>query len=199
LTTLGPVWNNWARSNPSFVVAMLDMQTFLARRPARDISRQVGQPLELRLDPAVFGPRVRFSTPDEDTSPTASVDAVADDEGLLAATLHDTNQSGMYRAKLTLSGGSTETRHYAFNVEAHEGATSALDGPKLATRLRGLDYQYEQAGDFAYDENELAGYDLSEALLYLLIIMLIGEQILAYSASYHTPSGGGKREKGGVR
>ena len=199
LTTAAPAWNNWSRGNPSFPVVILEMQTFLAQRQTEDVSRQVGQPLELRLDQTVYGPRINFSKPNEADSPTAPVDAVADDQGMLEASLVDTDLSGMYSAKLALSAGGTETRHYAFNVDAEEGDTAALDGPKLATRLRGIDYQYEQASDFVFDENELAGYDLSEALLYLLIIMLVGEQILAYSAGYHPPSIVGRRAKGGVR
>jgi len=199
LTTAAPAWNNWSRGNPSFPVVILEMQTFLAQRQTEDVSRQVGQPLELRLDQTVYGPRINFSKPNEADSPTAPVDAVADDQGMLESSLVDTDLSGMYSAKLALSAGGTETRHYAFNVDAEEGDTAALDGPKLATRLRGIDYQYEQASDFVFDENELAGYDLSEALLYLLIIMLVGEQILAYSAGYHPPSIVGRRAKGGVR
>ncbi|MEE9603186.1 MAG: hypothetical protein V3V75_07770, partial [Thermoguttaceae bacterium] len=199
LTTLGPAWNNWGRNNPSFVVAMLDMQTFLCRRPREDISRQVGQPIKLRLDPAKYEPRVSFTTPGDGGSPTGGTDAVLDDGGLLAATLGKTDVAGVYRAKLTRTNGAAETRFYASNVEAEEGNTAALDGPKLAQRLQGLDYRYEQAAAFQYDEEELAGYDLSDALLYLLIILLIGEQILAYSASYHPPPSSHQREQGGVR
>ena len=50
LTTAAPTWNNWAR-NPSFVVAMQDLQAYLVAAAERHASRQVGSPLELRLGP----------------------------------------------------------------------------------------------------------------------------------------------------
>ena len=49
----------------------------------------------------------------------------------------------------------------------------------------------------ARDEN--AGYDLSDAILYALVLLLLVEQILAWSASYHpgasraAPAAGGSR------
>ena len=39
LTTAAPVWNNWARNNPSFVVAMQELQAYLA---ARESARPAG-------------------------------------------------------------------------------------------------------------------------------------------------------------
>ncbi len=61
LTTAAPAWNNWAR-NPSFVVVVQDLQAYLSQRPGdEEQSRLVGSPLELRLDPAVYQPQVRFT------------------------------------------------------------------------------------------------------------------------------------------
>jgi hypothetical protein len=33
------------------------------------------------------------------------------------------------------------------------------------------------------------GYNLSTMLLFGLVLLLVGEQVLAYSASYHVPPG----------
>ena len=60
-----------------------------------------------------------------------------------------------------------------------------MNGPQLAARLEGVKYQYEQAAALQSTTNGLAGYNLSEALLYGLILLLLMEQILAWSASYH--------------
>jgi hypothetical protein len=65
LTTAGPAWNNWARNNPSFVVAMLELQAFVARRPSEDTSKRVGTPIELQMDPSQYDAEVRFSMPDD--------------------------------------------------------------------------------------------------------------------------------------
>ncbi|MBN2473020.1 MAG: BatA domain-containing protein [Pirellulales bacterium] len=197
LTTASPVWNNWAR-NPSFVVAMQDMVAYLSQRAAGDISHRVGARLQLELEAKEYQPQVRFATPGEDVTPTATVDAVRSPEGVLVASLSETDVSGMYEARLTRTNGTTETRRFALNVEPEEGNLAALSGPQLATRLDGVDYRYEQADAFQYSVTQLGGYDVSRWLLYLLVVLLIGEQLLAYAASYHPPACS-RAAEGGVR
>jgi hypothetical protein len=41
------------------------------------------------------------------------------------------------------------------------------------------------AADMALDAQQLAGFQMSDALLAGLIVMLLTEQLLAYLASYH--------------
>ena len=72
-------------------------------------------------------------------------------------------------------------------------------GPALATRLDGVDYIYKQASMFQHTETETAGPDVSDWLLCLLVLLLIGEQILAWSTSYHPPRPAAAQAKGGVR
>ena len=188
LTTAAPLWNNWARNNPSFVVAVQELQAYLSKRPSAEILRAVGSPLELEIDPARYKPQVRFATPEQNAAASATVDAVPTPDGPLAASFAAPDTSGIYEARLTAADGTAETRSFAFNVEADEGNLKAMEGPRLAARLEGVPYEYEQAAVFQYAAHELAGYNLSEALLYFLILLLIGEQILAWSASYHPPS-----------
>jgi len=189
LTTAAPVWNNWAR-NPSFVVAVQDMQAYLSQRRSADDLHRVGSKLELQLDPEQYMSQVRFVTPTGNgaTSQSATIDAVPTQQGPLAVSLSQTDAGGMYEARLTRTDGTAEVRRFAINVDAGEGDLDALSGPQLATRLEGVDYRYEQAATFRYAVNELAGYNVSQWLLYLLILLLIGEQILAYSISYHPPA-----------
>jgi hypothetical protein len=53
--------------------------------------------------------------------------------------------------------------------------------------LAGIDYQLHDAADMAMDDQRLAGFQMSDALLATLIGVLVGEQLLAYVASYHIP------------
>jgi hypothetical protein len=76
-------------------------------------------------------------------------------------------------------------RSYAFNVDPTEGNLAALGGEQLAPRLEGVKYQYDQAAAFQSATSDLGGFNLSEAILYGLVLLLVGEQILAWSASYH--------------
>ena len=71
------------------------------------------------------------------------------------------------------------------NVDPAEGDLAALGGEQLASRLQGVKYRYQQAAAFQAASAELAGSNLAEAILYGLILLLIGEQVLAWSASYH--------------
>jgi hypothetical protein len=211
LTTAAPDWNNWAR-NPSFPPAMVDLQAYLSQRSVTDVSRRVGSRLELELDQEEYDKQVHFTAPDDaltKPAPEAGASSAAGTgniyeatptkQGTLAVSFAQTDLSGIYEAKLTRNDGTDEIRSYALNVDAEEGNLKALSGAQLAERLNDVDYEYEQAGVFQYTLTELAGYDVSEWLLYLLIVMLIGEQILAWSCSYHPPSFRSAGAKGGVR
>jgi hypothetical protein len=189
LTTAAPTWNNWAQ-NPAVVVMMLDLQAYLCRRSDEMPSRTVGSPLEITLDPGKYMPQVRFITSQEAGTPNATIDAVPGSDKMLHAVLADTEVSGYYEALLTRSDNAsgdnkTEKRRYAFNVEPGEGDLAALDQTQLAERLKGLKYQFEKAAAFQTAQNESAGDNLREAILYALIFLLVCEQLLAYSASYH--------------
>lgn len=188
MTTAAPVWNNWAR-NPSFVIAMQTLQSHLSRRPSANVPRQVASPLELELDANEYMKEVRFVKPDEDASPTATTDAVPTKEGLLAVSLPETDTAGIYHAQLTRKKDKmVEVRQYAFNVDATEGDLDALSGPQLATRLEGVNYTYQQAENATSALGETPEFNLSEVLFYVLVVLLIGEQLLAYSCSYHPPA-----------
>ena len=83
-----------------------------------------------------------------------------------------------------------ETRRYAVNVDPAEGDLAVVDSQQLAGRLEGVKYQFTPAATFQATAAAAAGYNLADPILYGLIILLVGEQLLAWSASYH-PKGGG--------
>jgi hypothetical protein len=187
LTTATPTWNNWA-SNPSFVVTVLEVQAYLSQQSDDEKSRLVGSPLSLRFgakDNEIRDPQVRFTLPEEATSPVVTITATRGSDGMLSASLFDTDWSGFYEAQIPKGDGSLEMRRFAMNVDPEEGNLATVDGKQLASGLEGVKYQYEQASLFQSTASDLAGYNLSEAILYMLILLLIGEQILAWSASYH--------------
>ncbi|MEN6459245.1 MAG: BatA domain-containing protein [Thermoguttaceae bacterium] len=182
LTTAAPTWNNWAR-NPSFVVVAQDLAAYLGQGSSRERSLVVGAPLELRLDPAAYQSQVRFTTPKQGGAVT--VNAVRAADGMLVATLPETSESGFYEAQLTRSNHAPETRRYAVNVDPLEGDLTTLDNQPLASRLQGIKYRFQRAAAFQVASAEMAGSNLSDAILYGLVLLLIAEQILARSASCH--------------
>ena len=191
-TRLGS-WNNWGRNNPSFPIAMNELTGYLASIRWVDEERVVGQPLVVEMDPGQFEPQIQFNTPVADQAGVFVIDASATSTGL-SATLAETSQSGIYEARLTNLQGTEQKRLFSYNVPTGEGDLHTLDRQQLASRLEGIDYEFHRAEDLRYDPQDLAGFNLSDALIYLLIAVLIGEQLLAYSASYHpSPVGGSRR------
>lgn len=191
LTTAAPTWNNWGR-NPSFVVTLLELQAYLAREKSNDEGRIVGTPLVLKLDPGAYDPRVRFTVPGLVAEGVVSSDGIIKN-GVLDVTLADTEVAGIYSAELVATSGETERRDFAYNVFSEEGNLALLAGEQLAEALPGVPFDYHRAESFQFSARELAGFNLSDALLYLLVGLLVGEQALAYAASYHPSTSGGKR------
>ena len=192
LTTAAPTWNNWAR-NPSFVVIMQDLQAYLAQRSDGDALRLVGSPLDLQWDPAEYQPQVRLTPPAESGALPTAINATLAD-GQLTAVFPDTDASGFYDVQLTRLNGSAKTRGYAVNVNVVEGDLTALNGQQLASRLQGVKYRYDQAASFESILSETTSSNLGELILYGLLLLLVVEQILAWSASYHISSRGRRLE-----
>jgi hypothetical protein len=182
LTTAAPEWNNWARNNPSFPVAMQELQAYLSREPT-DTARLVGTPLVVKLPPSQYDRAVRFITPERDALP-ATVNALPTSDGALTASLTATDFCGIYRAHLRRSDGQEETREFAYNVDPDEGDLRMVPAAQLAQQYRGV-ARYQRAADFQSAGDSQAGYQITDLLLYVLVGLLIVEQLLAWSASYH--------------
>ncbi|MEX0677498.1 MAG: BatA domain-containing protein [Pirellulales bacterium] len=182
-TSLGS-WNNWGRDNPSFVVAMHELQSYLSALRHPETTRLVGTPLVVPLDVPPYLPQVRFILPRELGGASLSVDAAATESGH-TATLADTDTSGIYQAHMTSTDGSQQALRFALNVVPDEGNLKKLTSTQLAGRLEGVRYEFHEAGDIHYNPQQLAGLNLGESLLYALIVILLAEQVLAYACSYH--------------
>ena len=182
LTTAAPEWNNWARNNPSFPVAMQELQAYLSREPI-DTGRLIGTPLVVKLPPSQYDRAVRFTTPDKEALP-ATVNAVPASDGTLTASLAATDFCGIYQVRLHRNDGQEENREFAYNVDPDEGDLRTVPGAQLAQQYRGV-ARYQQAADFQSAGETQSGYQITDLLLYVLVGLLILEQLLAWSASYH--------------
>ena len=190
LTTAAPTWNNWSR-NPSFVVAMLELNAYLATVGHPSAGNRVGGPLELVLDASRYQPQVRFEFRDGDARRSIDLDAVPMAGNRLRGSLPETLRSGLYLARVQRLDGQPETRQYAFNVAAEEGDLRLVTARQLASQLEGVAYRFHRVDDPRLLDREIAGFDLSHALLVLMLLMLLVEQVVAYTASYHAPAQGG--------
>ena len=186
LTTAAPEWNNWARGNPSWVVVMLELEAHLARGRRAAESATVGEPIRIALQEGLDEPQVDFVVPPDDS--VMHMEAQRDAEGGLAATLLETGVSGLYTARWRQQDGVEQTRLTAINVDPAEGDLATAGRDQLDRVLVGVPYTIERAESLQEDRENLAGASLTTPLLYLLVALLLLEQVVSYSASYHPVS-----------
>jgi len=183
LSSAAPVWNNWARGNPSWVVVMLELEGHLARTRRRAESLEVGDRVAVRLDPAIDELEVDFVVPPEGDVVHATAAAVP---GGAEAVLPTTPAPGAYAARWRRLDGTEHERVVAVNVAAEEGQLERAGRERLDRALAGVPFRYDRAESLQPDSDTLAGVPLAGPLLLALAGVLLVEQLVAYSASYHT-------------
>jgi hypothetical protein len=186
-------WSNFS-VNPVFPVFANELVGYLSAARRRYDVRSVEEPLSLTLAEAAFQADVKIQSPAAGESGTITQTPVAKD-GKYDVIAAERPRSGVWQFELKTRDGKTERRYVAVNVEPGEGDLHLLAESELAERLRGIDYQYARASDFASADDQLAGFRLSDGLLYALAALLILEQLVAVAASYHPdPSKGSAKE-----
>ncbi len=181
LTTAAPVWNNWARGNPSFVVVMLETVAWLSQRDRTDATAIVGQPLRLQFDSERYENSVKITPPtdgDKEKAHALFMDALVT-EKTATATFTRTEQAGFYEAELKERSGATAHRSFAVNVDAQEGEIELADVAILSEVLRPLNVSVESAAGFSADFDFTGQSSLSDVLLLFVILLLVSEIFLA--------------------
>jgi hypothetical protein len=196
LTTFAPDWNDWGH-DPSFVVMVLKLQSYLASALRPVESRAVGYRLPVEIESGKFRPELPFSAPGDTPETRIVIDRMAEkprpNSPTLVASIGDvaadgvgeTDRSGIYEAWLANPAGQAEVRRFALNVESGEGDLTRLDPPALALNLDPVKAEFRYADEYSYEVASLGGNNRSLLLMCLLIFLLVGEQAMAYSASYH--------------
>jgi hypothetical protein len=183
-TSLGR-WNNWL-GNPLFPVMVQEAASYLSAPRRAMPHRVVGEPLSIEVPEAEFAPDFQVTMPLGSRTQTESIVA-RPQAGNLATEISDTRESGIYRVELVRRDGTQAARAYCVNVESEEGDLRTVGRSDLEAKLDGIAHTFHWSEDFAQRSTTLAGFQMSDALLYAIIGLLIGEQLLACSASYHPP------------
>jgi len=197
LTTLQPEWNNWAH-DPSFVVVMLRLHSYLASTARYQPAHLVGTPLPVMLDMRKYRKEIAFvkpgAQPDQPIIVNRSAVGTTPDAVQATAVLggtqdldagSDTQRSGIYEAWPATLEGAFDVRRFALNVDPQEGNLALASRTALRDRLRPLLVAVSDADQFSETASTRGGYNRSLVVMSLLLAMLLGEQWLAYSASYH--------------
>lgn len=183
LTSAGPEWNNWAK-NPSYVVAMLELYSYLAR-PVIPVSEpRVGDPWRIEFPASEFRGDLVVAIPNPIDGASEDLSADAELDGLVYRyNLADSRFPGIYAIQRTRSDGSTQWTRRAYNVDPGEGALAKLARSELEQRLVGVKYSYATVRDLKANlEGE--GFEPRDWLLLAFLITLIAEQIWSGRISY---------------
>jgi hypothetical protein len=193
-------WTNWSL-NPAFPVLANELVSYLAVAHDDDPLLVVGDDLVVSAEEGKYESRFRILLPGKSSSGEAagatgksgglassrqeiSVEATAANNQLTAK-LENLAESGIYEAQLQPLSGTLERRDFAVNAPIGEGDLELTPSTELTRQLAGVDYEMHDAADMALNSQQLAGFQMGDALLGGLIILLIAEQLLAYLASYH--------------
>lgn len=202
LTGLSPDWSNWAQ-DPTFVVVALRSFGYLGSYRRMATSEAIGSSLnmvvsdgavlpeaEILLPSGAGNTRLRLVQKVESTSGTGSqsrvelgIDLGQMDRELVDAML----RPGIFESWMTDSQGQKLFENFAHNVAAAEGNLERVNHSELTKSFPEIPMSIRTA-----DAVSGTGLNSPEAahstlLMALLGLLLIGEQTLAYSASYHGP------------
>lgn len=191
LSTAAPVWNNWARGNPSWVVVLLELESHLARGRRRGEEWEVGAPVILPLDDAPAGTEVDVVAPPDGRLVRQAARPASGGRGELF--LASTEAAGAYLAGWTGLDGAPRQRAFAVNVDPAEGRLERIGRERLAAALPGVAFTFEAASSFDPAGADDAGGSIVLPLLIALAAILLLEQLLAALAGYHPPRRGRPR------
>ncbi len=203
LTTLAPIWNNWAQ-NPSFVVFLLDLQSYLTSSMRTEALHEVGTPVRIEHDNKIYRDAVSFVVPGEDSEVRQVIEKriqnlndkeeeLKADNGITDLQIghsSETARSGIYECWRFTHGHEIDVRRYALNVNTTEGDLRIAHIQELFDKLHPIKFQFHRADELSFEKTNKAGFNWSEYLLYALIALLLLEQVFAYSSSYHPKTGG---------
>ncbi len=190
LTTADPVWNDWA-TNPSFVVLQLDLLAYVAKVNEEMFGREVGEAINVQLDPSRYSDQIELVAPRADGSQTLRLTAAPERETAsgtvsLVAKLKETDRPGFYTLRqFPLGLPQTETP-LAFNVAPGEGDLRVIDTAALRKRFSDNSLvTVHDVGGTDWAQSREAGSEIRYLLLACLGVLLVAEQALARRLSFH--------------
>ncbi|MEZ6123839.1 MAG: BatA and WFA domain-containing protein [Planctomycetaceae bacterium] len=209
LTTAGRRWSNWPVIPPAYVVMHALIHQYLQKPSERVRLAEVGDPLKLTWPVSrysdvleVFLPEVPDQGAEEQASGDAETflrlqavpvgveeeltpNAKPVDEDQLTVSVPQANRPGVYRLKRYPLGADSEEFRLAMSVSLTESDLTPADAARIErqaglSRLKVIDAAV--AGGLTAGD---AGREVRWALLGLLILVLIAEQLLSLRMSHH--------------
>lgn len=180
-------WNDWARApDGSFVVTMLELVHYLARRSDQPGAFVAGRPLYVTLSPQMYEPAAIFKSPAFPNEPpfAASTGAPTDPDAPLVVPGPNATRLGTYTVDLTPRsdfGLTAPTVHpVCVNLDPAESDLSVASPAALDAALAGIPHELVATADEFLQGAEHTRQELWPALLVLTVITLMSEQFLAW-------------------
>jgi hypothetical protein len=194
LTSCGVDWTTWPRS-ASYVPLQLELQQYLTRPKTSDHGPYlVGQPIDIVLDPTLYKDQLEIRPPDATAIVRLSAARAKTDQDLPGAaansqfqeTFRNTDDPGIYTIRRFKTDNSEDPEILAFNVPTAESELVLAETSEMQQRLgSGSRIKIQEFGDFSWIKSRQAGQEIREMLLYLILAVLLIEQLLAMRLSYH--------------
>jgi hypothetical protein len=200
-TTAGPVWNNWSR-NATFPPIMLLMEDYLAEGKFSDVQNLVGTSIQVAVPASEYLPQMTLLAPDgiEGSRSANEMRMTESSEAsqlvaklgrrLPGDSIRETDLPGIYGVWLRKTDSSQQVERFAFNVDTSESEMAIVDPQKLLADLESARPTFVTWDAFNPEPKQKPASSLSRLLLGLLISILVVEQLLAYSSSYHRSRAG---------
>lgn len=204
LTAFDRQWTNWPQ-DPTFVVAALKMVGYLSSFRAPDAARLAGTPMRWDFSSQEMLPEIQVLCPPPNgvgAKSLLNINAMPSGETGFQASLNaQSNQDTDETTRAILAAGNFEwwgttiqgeriVKNFARNTPPVEGETDKITLIDLNRSLSGVKFTYKSSESLGTN-SALAGFaNRNMLLMALLLSLLLFEQWLAWSASYHLP---GKR------
>ncbi|MEQ8791191.1 MAG: BatA domain-containing protein [Pirellulaceae bacterium] len=193
----GTPWNNWTRT-PAFPMIALEMQSYLGKGRRHSDDRAVGAPIDVQLEVEDYQPELTFMTPgvndDERISIEKVAQRVAEDSPLMEAAIgedtsarrgDETDRRGVYEAWAVTTQGSFDVRRFAVNVDPLEGEMAIVPELLLKQKLESVKPKVSSWKVIEETTSTREKGPWAQIFLAILVVLLLGEQLLAYAVSYH--------------
>ena len=189
MTSFSPIWNDLART-PNMLMT-LNLQAYLASSRRVSDDRMVGNPVQIEFNGDDTESTVKFVVPSKgDTQVVVerqAEKATLDSPLMRAALVSQTEQPGTYEAWTEDLEGNFHVDRFALNVDPTEGELRLVDSQAMLNELEPVRPSFQFAED-VYGIVDESGFNPSLWIMGLLILLLLGEQMLAYLLSYHPPA-----------
>jgi hypothetical protein len=199
LTALDRTWTNWPQ-DPTFVVASLKLVGYLSSFRSPETSRFAGAPMRWDFSSQEMLPEIQVLCPPNlgaGAKSSLSLNAIPAGESSLQASLSaGLNPDSDETLRAILSAGNFEwwgittqgdriVKNIARNTPPLEGELAKIESVDLNRNLSGVKFAYRTSESLSTNFS-LAGFaNRNMMLMVLLLGLLMFEQWLAWSASYH--------------